>query len=577
MSDLNHHRPNLQALSDLIKYTLGVDAFFVDRNMIAVAGTGLYRTNIGTRRPRDSYVDVTLNRGDGQIVTEPKYTPQCYRCEYRRLCPYSMVMCRPIVHGGSVMGLIGFLGFSEEQRRTMVERAGLLHALSQKLDYIWGTEGLDVKSFLGLPQTRTLLDTFDEGLILTTPENEILNLNQQGAYLLDKDRPPAVRAGDWLNRKTSGPAVGGPELRPEAGRFHFGAFPLAEDERLVSRLFVVSDRKTPPRTWKGCPLTTPVAETIIGASAAMVQIKQQAACVAESDSTVLVMGETGVGKELVARFIHQTGPRRSGVFQTVNCAAIPDTLFESELFGYAPGAFTGASRKGRAGKFQMADGGTIFLDEVGRLSLANQAKILRVLEEGLVQRLGEEKSEPVDVRILAATNINLEKAVASNNFLPDLYYRLMVIPLPIPPLRDRAEDIPLLIEHFTRLFRENLPLGGFHGFNPETLDYLMTYDWPGNVRELKNMVEYVMTLVRGRKVTLEDLPLNIRRRREEAGQPPAATEGLLPLAALERKQVLGALKIYGHTTEGKRRAASHLGISLSTLYRKLGQWKSPSP
>jgi sigma-54 dependent transcriptional regulator, acetoin dehydrogenase operon transcriptional activator AcoR len=309
---------------------------------------------------------------------------------------------------------------------------------------------------------------------------------------------------------------------------------------------------------------------IVGASPAMVRLREHASNVAHGNSTVLIQGETGVGKELVARYIHQMSRRWSGPFETINCAAIPDSLFESEFFGYTPGAFTGAAIKGKLGLFEAADGGTIFLDEISRLSLSNQAKILRVLEDGLVQRLGDKQRRHVEVRVLAATNSNLEKAVAENRFLPDLYYRLAVIPLYVPPLRDRTEDIPLLLEYYVDQFAESIPDSDFRGVSPETLDCLTQYHWPGNVRELKNVVEYMMNVVRGREVSPDDLSERFFRLGSFA-KPDGRPDLLLPLEEVEKHQIRLALQTFGWGTDGKRRAARHLGVSLSTLYRRMAK------
>lgn len=589
MSDLLPYRKNLQAITELIKYTSGVDVFVVDDQMMAIAGTGPYRTNIGTRRPRDSYVDITINRGDGQTVIAPRYTHQCYRCEYRSLCPYSMVMCRPLVNHNRIKGLIGFLGFSEDQRRNMITRSSFLCDLSDRLDYLWETSDLDQYQFFRHPRTRAFIDLFEDGVILTTPDYEVINLNERAERFLGvkqgqgwgKNMPRIIQgelAAGRLGRSDS-------ELLKDRRR---GDFPLSGEDGISGHVVIISDKTGTRRTWQGCPLTTPALSMIVGTSAAIVRLREQAANVARSNSTVLIAGETGVGKELAARYIHQMSRRWAGPFETVNCAAIPDSLFESEFFGYAPGAFTGAVNKGKTGLFPAAHGGTIFLDEVSRLSLANQAKILRIIEDGMVQRLGEEQRRQVDVRILAASNINLEEAMASNRFLPDLYYRLAVIPLTVPPLSARTEDIPLLLEYFVGMFRESLPESDFQGFSVEVMAHFANYHWPGNVRELKNLVEYVMNVVHGRKVEMNDLPSHghaFRSRpqsgfpgqnppcREHAGTTGDPTGPLVSLVELEREQIQRALKTYGSHVEGKRRAARHLGIGLSTLYRKMAKAK----
>ena len=580
MSELLLHQRNLQAITELIESTLGVDVFVVDDRMVAMAGTGPYRNNVGTKRPRDSYVDVTINQGDSQTVIDPRYTHQCYRCEYRSLCPYSMVMCRPLVKQDRIKGLIGFLGFSEKQRQNMIERSSFLCDLSERLGYIWETKGLDLYQFFRHSKTREFIDFFDEGLVLTTPDYQVLNLNQRAERFLRVDRNGAAREN--LSRLVGREPTADISTLVDHGFIKTNRifdYPLARGDGLSARLVVLSDKAQPKQTWQGCPLTGPALSMIVGTSQAIMRLREQAANVARGNSTVLIAGETGVGKELAARYIHQMSRRWAGPFETVNCAAIPDSLFESEFFGYAPGAFTGAGAKGKTGTFPAAHGGTIFLDEVSRLSLGNQAKILRVLEDGLVQRLGDEQRQKVDVRILAATNINLEQAVVENRFLSDLYYRLAVIPLSVPPLRERPEDIPLLLEYFRGLFKESLPDSDFLGFSPEVMDYLKSHHWPGNVRELKNMVEYAMNIVRGREVVREDLPSHHQAFPPKAeSSSPNRPAAMATLEEMEDAQIRLALRTFGHSTAGKKRAASHLGISLSTLYRRLsrsGRARSP--
>jgi len=246
-----------------------------------------------------------------------------------------------------------------------------------------------------------------------------------------------------------------------------------------------------------------------GRSSQMLELFDLISCVAEEgDSTVLIQGESGTGKELIARAIHENSPRKSGHFVPVNCAAIPDELLESELFGYVKGAFTGAQQS-KIGRVQFADGGTLFLDEIGDMKSTLQAKLLRVLQEREVEQVGGVRPTKVDVRVIAATHQNLEKLVAEGRFREDLYYRLAVIPLQAPPLRERPEDIPLLIERFIHQFsrrKSDRPTS----FAPLTTQSLQAYAWPGNVRELENLVQRLVILHRGKTITLKELPEKYR-------------------------------------------------------------------
>jgi two-component system response regulator PilR (NtrC family) len=254
-------------------------------------------------------------------------------------------------------------------------------------------------------------------------------------------------------------------------------------------------------------------DNIIGVSAAMTKLKQTIRTVASTQSTVLIYGESGTGKELVARAVHICSPRATEPFVSINCGAFPETLLESELFGYVKGAFTGANQNKR-GLFEVADGGTIFLDEIGEMTLAMQVKLLRVLQERCLRPVGGTGEIAIDVRVIAATNRDLEKQVSENNFREDLYYRLNVIPIVVPPLRDRREDLPLLVNHFVKKY---VPAAGksIAGVNSESLTALATYEWPGNVRQLENTIERAVALATGEELNVE-LPVERVRARAAA-------------------------------------------------------------
>lgn len=246
---------------------------------------------------------------------------------------------------------------------------------------------------------------------------------------------------------------------------------------------------------------------IIGKNQKMLEIYDLISNVSQTSATVLINGESGTGKELIARAIHLRSPRANMPFVPVNCAAIPDNLMESELFGHERGAFTGAIQK-KIGKFEIANGGTIFLDEIGNLKIDLQAKLLRVLQEKEFERLGGIKCIPVDVRIIAASNVDLKKSVAEKNFREDLFYRLNVVPIYLPPLRERKDDIPLLVENFLEKYNKEFNKK-IKGFSRSALSMMQNYNWPGNIRELENMVERLIALCKKDYITSEDLPMDI--------------------------------------------------------------------
>lgn len=301
---------------------------------------------------------------------------------------------------------------------------------------------------------------------------------------------------------------------------------------------------------------------IIGSSRVISSLRETLLWIAASPSSVLITGESGTGKELFAQAIHYCGERAPNQFVKVNCAAIPENLLESELFGYVEGAFTGARKGGRIGKFELANKGTIFLDEIGDMSLAMQAKLLRVLQEREIEKIGGDHPIPVDVRVVAATNKDLAALIRQGLFRLDLFYRLNVINLHIPALRERKEDIPLLAEYFVKQFNEKLGLT-VHGIDDKAMALLVGYNWPGNVRELSNVIETAMNFCRSTVLTAEALPSYILHQQPAVSRFNESTlkTGLL---ATEYKQIKDALRA---SRGNRQKAAKMLGISRTTLYR----------
>jgi two-component system, NtrC family, response regulator len=315
----------------------------------------------------------------------------------------------------------------------------------------------------------------------------------------------------------------------------------------------------------------PVWNSIIGASEAMDRVFQVVKRVADTSATVLISGESGTGKEVVAKALHKASSRSSQTFVSINCAAIPETLLESELFGYEKGAFTGAVSN-KLGKFEVADGGVLFLDEIGEMSLNLQVKLLRVLQEQEFQRVGGNKDIRVDIRLIAATNKDLQQQVDSGLFRSDLFFRLNVVHVPMPALRERAGDIPLLASHFLKKSCERFGknIAEFHG---DVLRLLCSYSWPGNVRELENAIEYAILMSKGRSIMLDDLPNQIKSFAASTPAPLVGVEtggGLMDaLDAIEEKMIRDALSKTGNI---QAQAAKMLGISRSNLQYKMKKY-----
>jgi transcriptional regulator with GAF, ATPase, and Fis domain len=306
-------------------------------------------------------------------------------------------------------------------------------------------------------------------------------------------------------------------------------------------------------------------ENIISTSDELNKVLRSVEQVASTDSTVLVLGETGTGKELLARAIHSISKRADRPLVKVNCATLPENLIESELFGHEKGAFTGATSR-KIGRFELANGGTIFLDEIGELPLSLQTKLLRILQEGEFERLGDPKTFKVDVRVIAATNRNLEKEIEDESFRKDLFYRLNVFPIKIPPLRDRREDIPLLVKHFLKKY--NTKVGKeLELISKEIMGRLQSYDWPGNVRELENIIERAVVTSTGKKLLIGDW----------LTQSSAKTSSkILPLEEMEKRHIIDILEMTEWKVSGEKGAAKILDINPQTLVsrmKKLGVQK----
>lgn len=305
---------------------------------------------------------------------------------------------------------------------------------------------------------------------------------------------------------------------------------------------------------------------IIGRSDIMRALLDEAEQVAPSDATILLSGESGTGKGRIARLLHQMSRRRSRRFITVNCAALPESLLESELFGYERGAFTGASGR-KEGRFDLARGGTLFLDEVTEIALPVQVKLLRVLQEGEYERVGGTATLKSDVRIIAATNRDIEDEVAAGRFRQDLFYRLNVIRMDVPPLAKRTHDIPLLAQHFLIKFARKNAKDGLNDFSDEAVEALQRYDWPGNVRELENAIERAVVLSRSQRIELDDLPRAIRQ--ERSGPQWISFQVGTPLKQVERRMIEETLR---SVNGDKGLAASLLGITSRTIYRREAEW-----
>jgi len=591
-------------VAEAITHVLGIETEIVDANLKIIAGTGRYEAKIGGyeedgRIRRDRLYGRMLVTGEEAIIENSTDYPEYHPREGER----GEISC-PVVLGDRILGLVALVAFSREQHDLLLSNSAHLLLFLKKMAALLASK---VKEVRQTSEIQSIFESLHDGILAIDHGGVIQSCNRRAEVLLGVPRKelvnqplgrfwPAFPLAEIL--RTGIPLMDLEQASGNGGsvdrRFLCNAAPVKAEVGggpVISGV-VVSFQNISDVTSRINSLTQvedPTSfEEIIGTGPVMIQIKKKAAQIAAGGSTILITGESGTGKGLLARAIHNAGSRRDGPFITINCGAIPDTLLESELFGYQPGAFTGAGKGGKVGKFELADGGTLFLDEIGDFPLHLQVKLLHVLQNREIDRIGGTRPVPVDVRIIAATNRDLEEMMRRREFREDLFFRLNVIPFHLPPLRERPGDLILLIEG--ALARFNGLIGKqILGFTPDAMDILLSHSWPGNIRELENTVEYAVNLEEGPFIQAGNLPRRLfgagAGGMTPAGSPPKAGDHRGAPFRFEPRTALGSLNEKtdafqralirecldrtGHSVPGKRRAAEELGISESTLYRRI--------
>lgn len=567
--------------ADIMSKIAQVEVEVVDKNLYRVAGTGLFKQHVNEDMAQEGYVyEHLLRTGSVEIIYNPGKEQLCQKCPKKDSCSEEIEISMPIRLGGEIIGVIGLVGSSLEQKERVLSNEKMyLELLEQIADFIAVKAGELTES----KKRAVLLDALDcvinhveKGILILGGDNVVTMANEPAKRQLSIDMPEGQMAvvtptGDNFSRQNEFKV-----LLNDKEYFVMGhLYDLDQDPRRYSKVLIFeSTRAMQERFYEITNTVNPLSTfNIIGTSPQTLQMQEEIKKIARSTSTVLITGESGTGKELVATAIWKASDRRENRFIAINCGAIPEPLLESELFGYVKGAFTGADPNGRMGKFELANKGVIFLDEIGDMPLYLQVKLLRVIQERKIIRIGSNQVIPIDVRIIAATNKDLKEMMANNKFREDLYYRLNVIPLKIAPLRERREDIKDLVYYFANryasLFYKNLLK-----ISEETMDRLYEYPWYGNIRELENTVEFMINMMEEDGVLdTRTLPANISEPQTEAGtviqDDMALQEAVIPLKELERGEILKALRLCGNDTEGKKQAAKKLGIGLATLYRKV--------
>nr|MBK5235085.1 sigma 54-interacting transcriptional regulator [Clostridium sp.] len=566
--------------ANIISQILHVEVEIVDDNLIRIAGTGIYKDKIDVDISDEGYVyKKVIKSGKSQIIYEPGKDKLCIPCPKRDFCDEEFEMSTPIKLNEDTIGVIGLICINNNQKEHLMANFDVYMAFLQQISEFISSAAYEKRETM---RTQTMLqllnfvvDKTGQGLIILNKNNCITQINESGLKELNL-------IGDFINHKVQIKVSGDNILDLQEYKlmidkevfFVIGSiYPIKFNEVQYDRMLLFQDaKKFKEKLSNFTAFNKGInSKDILGNSKQIQRLKQNVKKIATSASTVLITGESGTGKEMFARAIHDESIRKEKPFIAINCGAIPDMLLESEFFGYVKGAFTGADPMGKIGKFEFANKGTILLDEIGDMPLYLQAKLLRVLQERCITRIGSNKTIDIDVRVVAATNKDLVKAIKENKFREDLYYRLNVIPLEIPPLRERKEDIKLLIEAFIEkycnLFNKNfldIKLA------EDTWQIFYNYKWPGNVRELENTVEYIINMVgTDGIITKEILPKSILYNKIDIFNDG---NEIYTLKYLEKSAIKNALEKYGTTTEEKKVVAMKLGIGIATLYRKIEEY-----
>lgn len=581
---LNKIATDAQMVCEAIASVVNIDVTIVDDQMIRIAGTGRYRETIGVKVSEHSAFHYALTNKSAFIIENPGEHQACNDCECKDKCTEHAEMCCPIDAGDGIAGVIGLIAFEADQRQALIKNQSHLMGFLNKMSELIASQLKEHASRQAMDllakEMQVAMDAVDIGFIITDAEGQITRVNRKGKKLFSKFGQPLSNLSDLLDTEALQKlslCQNGCKNRalqfPNGGKGLYDIVPVEGAGGVNGYVLTVTPMEMVLQTVNA--MTQDVIATgfedIIGEAPSLETVKETARKVALQSSTVMILGESGTGKELFARAIHNASQRSKAPFVTVNCAAIPDTLLESELFGYEEGAFTGAKRGGKAGKFLLANGGTLFLDEIGDMPLHLQAKLLRVLQEQTIEPIGGIKSLKVDVRVIAATHQNLEQKVLEGAFRQDLFYRLNVIPLTVPPLRERPSDVVLLAHYFLNKCNHKLDKN-IQKIHPRCLIKMQKYPWPGNVRELVNVMEYAVNMCDGEEIQCHHLPKHFSRHFDALETPvqvPASEEPITPLAELECEAIKKALHHYKNDKSAMDKAAEALGISRATLYRKL--------
>ncbi|MGM0397214.1 MAG: sigma-54 interaction domain-containing protein [Bacillota bacterium] len=577
--DLNKIQTIVQEYANVISQVSGVDVEVVDNTLFRIAGTGIYASGVNIDMSDEGHVyKHILKTGETQTIYSPGEDSLCRGCPNRSNCKETIEVSMPIKSNEEIIGIIGLVGSTLEQKKLILKNERLYLEFIKQIAYFIAAKAAETKereiSHTTINTLDSVINFMDQGVLLISKDNVINSGNESARKYLgisdvEGKKIEITSTGDSINNTLEYKLTVENKDIFAIGVIH----PLEIKNDQYNNIFIFKNMKQFQADLYDVTSTLKTLETknIIGRSNATIELKKNIRKVASSKSTVLITGESGTGKEMVATAIWCESERTNQKFVAVNCAAIPESLLESELFGYVKGAFSGADPKGRIGKFELANQGIIFLDEIGDIPIYLQGKLLRALQEKTITRIGSNQVIPLDVRVIAATNRDLKEMMFQKKFREDLYYRLNVIPINIQPLRERRQDIKELAKFFIKKYV--LLLEKSYSYIPSsTMDLLENHYWKGNVRELENTIEFMVNMMEADGILDNNtLPMDFFDDITEKDNEDSNyyNNDVISLKKLEKKEVAKASRIFGNSTEGKKKAADNLGISLATYYRKL--------
>ncbi|EIY0869473.1 sigma-54-dependent transcriptional regulator [Escherichia coli] len=575
-------QPTIQRFARMLASVLQLEVEIVDENLCRVAGTGAYGKFLGRQLSGNSrLLRHVLETKTEKVVTQSRFDPLCEGCDSKENCREKAFLGTPVILQDRCVGVISLIAVTHEQQEHISDN------LREFSDYVRHISTIFVSKLLedqGLGDNiskifATMIDNMDQGVLVVDDENRVQFVNQT-----------ALKTLGVVQNNIIGKPIRFRPLTFESNFTHGHMQHIVswddKSELIIGQLHNIQGRQLFLMAFHQSHTSFSVAnapdephiEQLVGECRVMRQLKRLISRIAPSPSSVMVVGESGTGKEVVARAIHKLSGRRNKPFIAINCAAIPEQLLESELFGYVKGAFTGASANGKTGLIQAANTGTLFLDEIGDMPLMLQAKLLRAIEAREILPIGASSPIQVDIRIISATNQNLAQFIAEGKFREDLFYRLNVIPITLPPLRERQEDIELLVHYFLHLHTRRLG-SVYPGIAPDVVEILRKHRWPGNLRELSNLMEYLVNVVpSGEVIDSTLLPPNLLNNgTTEQSDVTEVSEAHLSLddaggtalEEMEKQMIREALSRHN----SKKQVADELGIGIATLYRKIKKYE----